>query len=92
MILVKYGRMAREPPRIQNYENITTTCSMKLNARHVLVLYLKPTQRENPTFVKTIYFHTSIGCNPIYFRHTKISNTQEKSFDKDVLAKFLFCC
>jgi len=64
----------------------------KLNARHVLVLYLKPMQTENSKFVKTIYFHTSIGCNPIYFRHTKISNTHENALDKDVLAKFPFCC
>ena len=80
-----------EPPRTQNYENITTAWSVKLNARHVVVLYLKSIQRENPKFGKAIYFHAPIECHPIYFRHTKMNDTRENSLDEDVLANFPCC-
>lgn len=35
-----------------------------------------------------MYFHTSIECHPIYFRHTKMNDPRENSLDEDVLANF----
>lgn len=49
-------------------------------------------QKEKPKFGKTIYFHTSLECNPIYlfFRHAKMKNTHENSLDETCLPSFPF--